>query len=48
MDIDEATPLLEDIDMHEPQDLDDVFMAEPGDRSKDISDLFKWSYALHL
>ena len=48
MDIDEVTPLLEDIDMFELPDLDDVFMAEPGNRSKDIADLLKWSYALRL
>ena len=48
MDIEEVTPLLEDIVMSESPGLDDVFMAEPGNRSKDIADLFKWSYALHL
>ena len=48
MDMDEATPLLESIDVYQPQGLDDVFMQEPGNRSKDIADLFKWSYALHL
>ena len=42
------TPLSEDIDMGEPQSFDDVFMSEPDNRSKDIADLFKWSYALHL
>ena len=48
MDMDKATPLIEAMDMEEPQSLDDVFMAEPANRSKDIADLFKWSYALHL
>ena len=48
MDIDEVTPLLEDTDMSELPDLDDVFVAEPGNRSKDIADLLKWSYALRL
>ena len=48
MDIDEATPFLDDIDMHEPQGLNDVFMAEPGNHSKDIADFFKWSYTLRL
>ena len=48
MDIDEATSLLEDMDMSELPGMDDVFMAEPGNHSKDIADLLKWSYALHL
>ena len=41
MDIDEVTPLLGDMDMSELPGLDDVFMAEPGNRSKDIADLLK-------
>ena len=48
MDIHEATPLLEDICITELPGLDDVFMAEPGNHSKDIADLLKWSYALRL
>ena len=42
------TPLSEDIDMGELQSFDDVFMSQPDNRSQDIADLFKWSYALHL
>ena len=30
------------------QSFDDVFMTDPRDRSTDIADLLKWSYALHL
>ena len=44
-------PLLEAMDMSENknnEDLDDVFMADPGNRPKDIADLLKWSYALKL
>ena len=44
-------PLLETMDMSENknnEDLDDVFMADPGNRPKDIADLLKWSYALKL
>ena len=48
MDIDEVTSLLEDMDMAELPGLDDVLMAEPGNRSKDIADLLKWSHALCL
>ena len=48
MDINEATPLLEDIDMGESQSFDDIFMSEPSNRSKDITDLLKSSYALQI
>ena len=49
----ETTPLLqcEDAEMsehHPSMDIDDVFTSEPRNRSKNIADLLKWSYALHL
>ena len=49
----ETTPLLqcentEMSDHHSSMDIDDVFTSEPKNRSKDIADLLKWSYALCL
>lgn len=38
----------QEVEPNQPMDLDDVFMSEPRDRSNDIADLLKWSYALRL
>ena len=48
MELDEARPFLEDQTDRQYINTDDVFMSDSRDRSRDIADLLKWCYALHL